>query len=433
MNQENQANQSNQNSSGSGSPIPPKGPLDSNQAAELIRQQLSSIYTAQDGQPPANPAATQHFNPFQTVQQPHQESSPQQPPNNQPAHQPPAQEAQASVSPYFNPYHQQAAQQVPAPQQPPETAQAQGSNYRKNYSTYNIPGAKETSHTPPEQGAVPPVIGQQVPQAVRSESVSGSIPAERPSIADLKQNVIDRVQSSGKKKKHSKLKPLLVSLAIGFVFLAMNYNQIAIAQVKQYISPGQAISTPVILGPVDNEQVGPEPKIIIPKINVEAPLVYGITGFDEDIIQDGLQDGVVHYVNTARPGEKGNAVYLGHSSNNGFNRGEYKYVFVLLFRLELDDTFVIHHEGTRYVYKVTNKQVIEPTDFSLIQPTSTPTVTLITCTPPGTNWKRLVIQAQQISPDPAQASAAKNTDPIEADLVPSNSPSFLGEIWDSIF
>jgi LPXTG-site transpeptidase (sortase) family protein len=106
---------------------------------------------------------------------------------------------------------------------------------------------------------------------------------------------------------------------------------------------------------------------------------------------------------------------------------------VLLFRLELDDTFVIHHEGTRYVYKVTNKQVIEPSDFSLIQPTKKPTVTLITCTPPGTSWKRLVIQAEQISPDPSEATKASSSETIEADIVPSNAPSFWSELWDSIF
>ena len=417
-----QQNNQSDHSSGQGPPIPQKGPLNSNQAAELIRQQLNSIYTSQESHVEQSSAQSQHFNPYQSIQEPNTTPQPQNPQATQPAMQ---QQAQPNPSPYYNPYHNQKAagnhqQQTPAS----ETETPGGANYRKNYSTFAVPGA-----APQPQ---PPVAEMASPQPA-DQTITGSVATQRPTIGDLKQSVIDRVQSNSTKKNHSKLKPLFVALAIGLTFLAINYNQVAIAQVKQYISPGASISTPVILSPVDNEDVGKDPKIIIPKINVEAPLVYGITGFEEHLIQDGLQDGVVHYANSAKPGEKGNAVYLGHSSNNGFNRGEYKYVFVLLFRLELDDTFVIHHEGTRYVYKVTNKQVIDPTDFSLIQPTKKPTVTLITCTPPGTSWKRLVIQAEQISPDPSEAKAATISEPIEADIVPSNAPSFWSEIWDSIF
>jgi hypothetical protein len=266
--------QSNQNS-GQGSPIPQKGPLNSNQAAELIRQQLNSIYTAEESHNEVSATESQHFNPFQPIQE---QPTTVPPPTQQVPAQQPAAAPQPQPSPYFNPYH--SKQQQATPQQPQPTAAPGGASYRNNYSTFAVPGA--TSQAVPPTQPQPAVVPQPSNQAV-----AGSVASERPTIGELKQNVIDRVQSASKKKKHSKLKPLIVSLAIGLAFLAVNYNQIAIAQVKQYISPGASISTPVILGPVDNEDVGKEPKIIIPKINVEAPLIYGITGFEEHLIQDG--------------------------------------------------------------------------------------------------------------------------------------------------
>jgi len=41
--------------------------------------------------------------------------------------------------------------------------------------------------------------------------------------------------------------------------------------------------------------VSPNPVIIIPKINVEIPVVYTVDTLDENAIETGLQQGVVHY------------------------------------------------------------------------------------------------------------------------------------------
>jgi sortase A len=143
---------------------------------------------------------------------------------------------------------------------------------------------------------------------------------------------------------------------------------------------------------------------------------------------------VVHYANTALPGQIGNNVIVGHSSNNFFNGGKYKFAFVLLDRLQIGDTFMLNYEGTRYVYRVFNRKVVEPTDFSLIQPTDKPVATLITCDPPGTSWQRLIIQGEQISPDPNTATEVQEqaVDP-KATVVPGNAPSLWDSIRDFIF
>ena len=149
-----------------------------------------------------------------------------------------------------------------------------------------------------------------------------------------------------------------------------------------------------------------------------------------------MEDGVVHYNKTGMTGQVGNNVILGHNTNNFWNSGRYKTAFVLLDRLENEDTFEVHHEGKRYIYEIYKKKVIEPSDFSVVtQEVTEPVVTLITCHPPGTSWKRLIIQARQISPEAARADeTTKNEIPEAVDSnLPANSESAISSIFGWLF
>ncbi|MCA9342611.1 sortase, partial [Candidatus Saccharibacteria bacterium] len=103
----------------------------------------------------------------------------------------------------------------------------------------------------------------------------------------------------------------------------------------------------------------------------------------------------------------------------------YKFAFVLLNRLEVDDTFSLTYEGKRYVYKVFDKKVVPPTDVSVLGPSErASTATLITCDPPGTSINRLIIVGEQISPDPASNTASPvHQASTEPQIVPGNAPS----------
>ncbi|MDO8266019.1 MAG: sortase, partial [Candidatus Saccharibacteria bacterium] len=178
--------------------------------------------------------------------------------------------------------------------------------------------------------------------------------------------------------------------------------------------------------------VGPEPKIIIPKINLEVPIVFGMSSVEEDEVQKSLENGVVHYATTPNPGEKGNSVIVGHSSNNILNSGKYKFAFVLLKRLEAEDTFFVQKDSIRYTYKVYKKEIISPDQVDILQTQEREnTITLITCDPPGTSVNRLIIVAEQISPDPAGnvASTAKPVETGNVEKLPSNAPSLWSRIW----
>ena len=183
--------------------------------------------------------------------------------------------------------------------------------------------------------------------------------------------------------------------------------------------------------PVQNAQVvGPENVIIIPKIGVTAPLVFPET-IEERAVLRALQDGVVHYSGTANPGENGNAVFFGHSSNDIWEPGNYKFVFVLLEKLTVGDQYEIHYQSRKYIYTVEETKVVEPTELSVLNQTSTPYSTLITCTPPGTNWRRFIVKAKQTEPIPKPSQAPVLTTQVQQSpqaTLPSAPPTLFDQI-----
>ena len=199
------------------------------------------------------------------------------------------------------------------------------------------------------------------------------------------------------------------------------------------IRPSYAITTPIIVDPTSSEKVSSAPKIIIPKINVEAPVVYDEPSIDEHAIQNALERGVVHYSITPDPGEKGNSVIVGHSSSNILNSGKYKFAFLLLKSLDKGDTFIVHKDSKRYVYKVYKKFVTSPKDTSVLKKADKPaTMTLITCDPPGLSTNRLIVIGEQIFPNPSsnKASSVDQDATQRPEILPSNSPSLWQRIKD---
>lgn len=237
-------------------------------------------------------------------------------------------------------------------------------------------------------------------------------------------------QSKLKAKQHfqSLLFGVGMGLTVVLVLLFGFFNERFIAP---FITPSKSVSnTPIILDGATG--VSKDPQILIPKINVEIPVVYDEPSIEEHAIQNALERGVVHYATTPDPGQLGNAVIFGHSSNNILNKGKYKFAFVLLNKLEVGDTFYLNKNGVRYSYKIYEKKIVDPTELSVLGSNDKKaTATLITCDPPGTTLHRLIVVGEQISPDPNKnvASTAKAAD-AKATIIPSNAPSLWQRIKD---
>ncbi len=242
----------------------------------------------------------------------------------------------------------------------------------------------------------------------------------------------DKVSAGGKLEAKHHLQSLLFGLGMGLlvliIFLFGFFNEVVIAP---FIQPGRtATNTPLIINGGSSTVSAANPEVIIPKINVEIPVVYNETSTNESVIENDLQDGVVHYPTTVLPGQAGNAAFFGHSSNNIFNKGKYKFAFVLLHTLIPGDTFYLSYNGKMYVYKVITRSIVDPGNVSVLGPVAgqIATATLITCDPPGTSLHRLIVVGQQISPDPAgntQATAASSASSAPT-VLPGNGPTLWG-------
>jgi sortase A len=128
--------------------------------------------------------------------------------------------------------------------------------------------------------------------------------------------------------------------------------------------------------------------ISIPKIRIQDAIV---STTDTD-----LGKHLVNYQGTGIPGKNGNAVIFGHSTlPQLFNPKDYKTVFANVYQLQNGDTIYAMLNNVTYTYKVFKTIVVDPSDSSaLIQDYDNSYLTLVTCTPPGTIWKRLIVKAR---------------------------------------
>lgn len=111
-----------------------------------------------------------------------------------------------------------------------------------------------------------------------------------------------------------------------------------------------------------------------------------------------LKQSLIHYPGTAMPGDLGNPVIFGHSVlPQFFNPKNYLTIFSTLHTLELGDNIIVKSGLATYTYEIVDMYQTTPEDLApLAQNYGNRYLTLITCTPPGTYIKRLIIKATLI-------------------------------------
>ena len=297
--------------------------------------------------------------------------------------------------------------------------------YQKYYERYYVGHLAQAVNE--EKQKVHAEVASQV-QAQQAQAA-----AESDEVTELKEKIVNKAKTQAKKARKSRhflpiMSAVVVMLVVGF----LQYNQVIVGTVKAYVSPGDIDPQNIIIDPTSNTVVSSDPRLIIPKINVDVPTIYNV-GVDHQSQMDAMFKGVAHFAvpgANSMPGQKGNTVFAGHSSNDIFDPGDYKWIFVQLDKLEPGDTIFVNYNSQRYTYSVTAKKVVNPTDVqSLSGYDDKPMLTLITCTPIGTAQNRLLVFAEQVTPDPAQAAPAPSaTDGAQADM-PGNGPSALQRMF----
>jgi LPXTG-site transpeptidase (sortase) family protein len=201
---------------------------------------------------------------------------------------------------------------------------------------------------------------------------------------------------------------LIFVTTFGGAFLLLNLRFVE-KNVQYWVAPGtirsrDTLGDAVRLFPLSADvAAAPLPddaRLVIDKIGVDAPIVFEPLP-DLKRIYARLEDGVVNYGSSAKPGNPGTAVILGHSSAYPWYKGEYGAVFALLSKLALGDRFYVQYADNRlFVYEVSESVVFNPfkndarlTELEAMQGDS---VILISCYPVGTDYLRIAVRAVRV-------------------------------------
>jgi sortase A len=151
---------------------------------------------------------------------------------------------------------------------------------------------------------------------------------------------------------------------------------------------GTAASAPVAARPAP-EPGEPVARIVIASIDVDQVVVSGVD-------TKSLEKAPGHYPDTPMPGEVGNASIAGHRSTFGAP-------FERVDELGTGDTIEVTTAAGRFVYRVTDSRVVEPTEVDVIANTPDAVLTLTSCWPKYSAEKRIIVRAAL---DPAAGAAA---------------------------
>ena len=129
-------------------------------------------------------------------------------------------------------------------------------------------------------------------------------------------------------------------------------------------------------------------KLSIPILKIQDAIV--------DTNSMDLKKTLIQYPGTALPGTMGNPVIFGHSVlPQFFNPKSYLTIFSNLFKLKNGDEIFVEYDRIKYKYIVEEIFEVKPTDFSVLdQRFDAKYMTLITCSPPGTYLRRLVVKTK---------------------------------------
>jgi LPXTG-site transpeptidase (sortase) family protein len=129
--------------------------------------------------------------------------------------------------------------------------------------------------------------------------------------------------------------------------------------------------------------------IYIPSINAASIVVLNIDPWNAKEYEIALKKGVAK--------AKGyDNFYFAHSSLPPWEMTRVNSPFLKLTQLKIGDEIIIAKDGVEKKYNVSAKKEIWPTEVEVLDGSKDQLI-LQTCTPPGTDWKRLLVFATPVN------------------------------------
>lgn len=157
------------------------------------------------------------------------------------------------------------------------------------------------------------------------------------------------------------------------------------------LNTNAGLNKQVTLTRLPDIQNKPKPKgnrLVIPSINVDMPILEGPTEKTLDL------GGIWHIPNTANPTIGSNTVLSGHRWQYLPPSGRTLY---LLDKVKVGEPIIIYWKGKEYDYHVDRREIVNPSQVEILNPTGQPQLTIFTCTPLYSTSHRLVLFASLIT------------------------------------
>jgi LPXTG-site transpeptidase (sortase) family protein len=174
--------------------------------------------------------------------------------------------------------------------------------------------------------------------------------------------------------------PSQTPIGLGRVTRALQaYDQPYFSGKKLYLYGVVTPAPPSFLPALPTPALEQPRRMIIPAINVDAPVVQGV-GWEQ------LKKGIGQVPGTTLPGQVSNSVYAAHNDIYGE-------IFRYLDRLKPGDEVRLYTASREFRYIVREWRIVEPIEVGVMDPTPTATLTLISCYPYLVDTQRIIVFA----------------------------------------
>jgi len=195
---------------------------------------------------------------------------------------------------------------------------------------------------------------------------------------------------------------LLVALSLFFLFLI--FYPIIRSEIKFILSSkeenGEIVFRNILTKDDGQEVIVPADEnfsLIIPKIGANERIIAEVDPFNEEEYSLALKEGIAHAKGSGLPGQEGNVFLFAHSSGNFYDNSRLNTIFFLLNKLETGDHFSVIFQGKVYEYEVYDKKIVSAEEIEYMESKmGEKKATLMTCWPPGTSYRRLLVLGKMI-------------------------------------
>lgn len=185
----------------------------------------------------------------------------------------------------------------------------------------------------------------------------------------------------------------IILLYLQFLFKEGELKQLSTEQKEQYNDENLRVEE------LSELFVDKDFGIFIPKIDANAKVIQDVNPYNEQLYNSALKDGIAHASGTSLPGKHGNSFLFAHSAVHFYDLTKYNVNFFLLNKLEKGDQIYTSVDGEVLMHEVEEVSIVTPDKVEyLSEVRSYDTVTLMSCWPAGTDFRRIVVVAKTIYP-----------------------------------